>query len=87
MKSCSSTPSAAAGRNAMNRPIAKRCAFSLCGTAFVTFHSCSKIDHADRQDRAELDEDLEHLARRRVEAQQLLHQDHVARSTKRAETR
>ena len=36
-----------------------------------------EIDHADRQDCAELDEDLERVPRRYVEVQQFPHQDHV----------
>ena len=36
-----------------------------------------KIDHANRQDRAELNEDFEHLARRCLQPQQALDQNHV----------
>jgi hypothetical protein len=51
------------------------------------FPEIVEIDHADRKDGAELDEDLEHAPGRHVEVQQLLDQDHVAGRGNRQEFR
>ena len=70
MKSCASAPMIAAGRKAIRMPRTKCRVSRSCGRSSSICHSRPEIDAEDRQDGAELDQDLEGLAGR-LEAEEM----------------
>ena len=79
MKSCAMTPMTAAGRKATRMPRTKRRVRASARQIGSDLPQPAGIDAEDRQDRAELDQDLEGLAGR-FEAEKMPGKQDMARS-------